>query len=258
MLKSLLRSTLIFLVMISAGFSADLSEELLGNMQLVEEKKYAEAIAGYEKFLQKAPEEMQPAVQFEIAALQAALNNRDQALNSMSKAIQSGFDDCLAMSQYDELKSIRTDPVFTKLKSQMRISESDLKELLWLKAEIEHVNHDTQMMITENINRVDTGFTVIPQSTLPVRPTTSPGVLFHREILKMMHLVQQQYVAQSDQTRIEHVGSMTIISGGMNQAKILESSRLAERAAEERKRAIQARKFSLPPGVPNEPQSCSN
>ncbi len=252
-----MRSTIFLVCSLSmigiAAAAADYSQQLLA---MVEDKRYSEAIAGYEEFLQQAPKSLQGAVQFEIATLHAALGNKDRALAMMDQAIQSGFDDCLAVQQYDELKSIKSDPRFNELHSRLRVSEADLKELHWLKAEIEHVNHDTKMMITENMNRVDTGITAIPQSTIPIRETASPGVLFNREILKMMHLVQRRYMFESDKARMENVGSMTIISGGASYEQVAESSRGAERAAEERKRAINARKFSLPPGVGTTQRSC--
>ncbi|RPJ54409.1 MAG: hypothetical protein EHM23_29085 [Acidobacteria bacterium] len=256
-----MRSTVFFVCcLLFLGVSvraADYSQQLLAIMELVEAKDYPEAIAGYEKFLQQAPKALQGAVQFEIATLHAAQGNKDRALAMMEQAIQAGFDDCLALEQYEELKSIKNAPRFSELQRQVRISEANLKELHWLKAEIEHVNHDIKMIISENMNRVDTGITAIPQSTVPTRETASPGVLFNREILKMMHQVQRQYVSESDKMRMEHVGSMTVISGTASHQRVAESSRLADRAAEERKRAINARKFSLPPGVGTTPRSCS-
>ncbi len=237
--------------------SADPTQQLLAVMQLVEGKKYAEAIAAYEKFLQQAPKSLQGPVQFEIAGLHATLGDTGRSLAVMEQAIQSGFDDCLAIQQREELKAVGNDPRFKELYSRVRVSEADLKELYWLKAEIQNVRHDTKMMITANVNRVDTGITVIPVSTIPARETASPGVLFNRELLRMMHQLQRQYVFQSDKMRMRHVSSMTIISGGVSYEQVARSSRLAELAAEERKRAIEARKFSLPPGVGTAPRSCS-
>lgn len=255
------RVSMILVCLLSLGIfleAADFSDQLFEIMQLVDEKKYPEAISGYEKFLQTAPQSLQGAVRFEIASLKAGQGEKDLALSEMEKAVQAGFDDCLAALQYDEWKSLRGDARFNGLLQKAQISEADLKELYWLKAEIEHVNHDTKMMITENTNRMDTNFTVIPQSEIPVRPTNSSGVLFNREILKMMHEVQRNFVMQSDTARIEHVGSMAIISGGTSSAQVLESSRLASQAAEERKRAIQSRRFSLPASVGTTRRSCSD
>jgi hypothetical protein len=113
------------------------------------------------------------------------------------------------------------------------------------------------MMITENTNRMDTGITAIPQSEIPIRKTTSPAVLFNREMLKTIHEVQRYYVAESDKARMEHVGTMGVISGGTSSQEMLESARLADQAADERKRAIQQRRFSLPPNAGTTSQVCS-
>ena len=255
------RFAVLTIIFVSASFArgdgADLSKELFEIMKLVEEKKYAEAIRGYEKFLGSSPAAMRGAIQFEIASLHAANGNKGVALAKMEEAIRAGFDDCLAVEKYDELKLLKADPQFKTLHAKIRISEADLKELYWLKAEIEHVNHDTKMMITENMNRADTNITAIPQSQIPVRPTSSTGVLFNRQLLRMMHHVQRYYVMESDKARMEHVGTMGVISGGTSAEKMLESSRLANHAAEERQRAIHQRKFSLPPSVGSSPRSCA-
>jgi hypothetical protein len=189
--------------------------------------------------------------------LHAGLGNNEQALKMMQQSIDSGFDDCLAVVQYTEWKSLKSNPQFQALHGKVRISEGDLKELYWLKSEIEHVNHDTKMMITENMNRSDTHQTTIPQSEVPVRPTSSPAVHFNRELLRIMHQVQRYYVMESDKARMEHATAMAMISGSTSSAQILESARLADHVAQERKRAIQARKFLLPPGAGTELRSCA-
>jgi len=236
--------------------AADYYKELFPILQLVQDKKYPEAIAGYEKFLEQAPKSLHGPVQFEIASLHALLGDKDRALAMMEQAIQSGFDDCLAIQRYEEWNPIRTDPRFIELKSRIRISESDSKEMFWLKAEVESVHHDTKMMITENINRVDGGMTIVPQSTIPIRETTSPGVLFNRELLKIQHQAQRANVFQADKARIQHLTRMGIISGPPSYERVAISSRLAESAAEQRKLAINARKFSLPAGIGTTPQPC--
>lgn len=242
---------------VAAVHAAADSKQLVEILQLVDEKKYAEAIRGYENFLRTAPKSIQGPVQFEMATLHAALGDKDNALKLFEQAIGSGFDDCIAIAQYTEWKPMKSDPKFSALYGRVRISEADLKELYWLKAEIEHVTHDTKMMITENMNRMDTGFTAIPQSALPVRATSSPAVAFNRELLSIMHQVQRHFVMESDKGRIEHVTAMGIISGGASQAQILESARLADHAAQERQRAIQTRKFLLPAGAGTTPRTCA-
>lgn len=239
-------------------FAADeISQQLMNVRELVLAKKYPEAITAYENFMQQAPKALQGAVQFEIAGLHAALGNTDRSLTTMEQAIQGGFDDCLAVQQNERLNAAGIDPRLKELFTRIRVSEADLKEIYWLKAEIQNVSHETNMMITANVNRADGGITVIPQSTIPARETVSPGVLFNRELLRMMHQMQRQYVFAADKARMRHLTTMTIISGGASYQRMALSSRLAGMAAEERKRAVEARKFILPPGVGTAPRSCS-
>ena len=235
----------------------DLSQQLLIIKQLVEGKEYAEAIVAYENLLQKAPQSLRGSVQFEIAGLHAVLGNTDRSLAIMEQAIQSGFDDCLAIQQNEKLNAAGSDPRFKEFYSRVRVSEADLKELYWLKAEIQNVSHETKMMIMANTNRMDGGITVIPQSAVPARETVSSGVLFNRELLRMMHQLQRQYVFEADKARIRHVTTMITISGRASYEQVARSSHLAALDAEERKRAIESRKFSLPPGMGATQRSCS-
>ncbi len=237
---------------------ADSSPQLYLLMSLVQEKKYPEALAGYETFLKQAPKALQGAVQFEIAAVHAAMGNKDRALATLELAIQSGFDDCPAMQEREELNSIRSDPRFRELQSRLRVSEADLKEIFWLKAEVGNVRHDSKMMISENVNRVDTAFTVVAQPAIPIRATTSPAALYNRELLKATLNSQRSFIFQADKLRIQHVTNMRIISGGASAEAVARSLQLAGSTAEGRKRAIDARKFSLPPGAATTPRPCAS
>lgn len=231
-------------------------QQLLPILELVRDRQYPEAIASYEKFLQQAPKALRGPVQFEMATMHAALGNTKRALVMLEQAIQSGFDDCIAIQQDADLKPARNDPRFQELYSRLRISEADLKELYWLKAEMQNISHDTKMMITENGTRVDGGSTIVARSMIPIRDTASPSVLFYREIVKVSQQKQREYVFQADQARIRHLTNMTIISGGASAEQAARSSSFAERAAQERKRAIDARRFSLPPGAGATPRPC--
>ncbi|MGE5358091.1 MAG: tetratricopeptide repeat protein [Bacteroidales bacterium] len=236
--------------------ATDLVQQLQAVRDLVQAKKFAEAITEYEKLLRDAPKSLQGPIQFEIAALHAVLGNRDRALVLMDQAVQSGFDDCAAVER-EELKPLGSDLALDELFSRIRISEADLRELSWLKTELLNVSHETKMMITENTTRVDTGITVVSQSAMPVRDTDSPGVLFNRELLKMMHQAQRRYVMEADKLRMSHVTKMTIISGARSAQQVALSSSYAQRNAEQRKLAIDARRFALVPGVGTTPRPCS-
>ncbi len=235
--------------------ATDLVQRLQVVKELVEARKLADAVAEYETLLKDAPRSLQGPLEFEMAALHAVLGNGDRALVLVGQAVECGFDDCVAV-QREELKAFRDDSGFSAIVSRVRISEADLKELYWLKAELLNVSHETKMMITENMNRVDSGMTVVPQSAIPVRETASPGVLFNRELLKAMHQAQRRYVLQADKLRMSHVTKMTIISGGPSARQVALSASYAQRNAEQRKQAVEARRFAGSSGLATTPQPC--
>ncbi len=236
--------------------AADDWQQLLPILELVGNKPYPEAIASYEKYLQQAPKALRGPVEFEIATMHSALGNTERALVMLEQAIRSGFDDCISIQQDADLKPIRNHPRFQELYSRVRISEVDLKELYWLKSEVQNISHDTKMMITESMARLDGGSTIFSRSMIPVRETASPGVLFKREFVKVSQQKQREYVLKADTARIRHLTNMTIIKGGASSEQAARSSYLAGRAAEARKRAIDARGFSLPPEAGTTPRPC--
>ncbi len=77
--------------------AADEWQQFLPILELVQNKKYPEAIASYEKYLQQAPKALRGPVEFEIATMHSALGNTQRALAMIAQAIQSGFDDCIAI-----------------------------------------------------------------------------------------------------------------------------------------------------------------
>src|SRR4030095_10327562 len=93
----------------------------------------------------------------------------------------------------------------------MKITEADFRELVWLKSEVEHAEHDARMMITDNINRVDQQATEITQPQMQPRPTTSAGVLYWRQQLLLMQRAQREFVKKSDDERMAHAATMGVV-----------------------------------------------
>jgi hypothetical protein len=131
----------------------------------------------------------------------------------------------------------------TQVVAEMKITQADLRELVWLKAEVLHAHHDARMMIIENTNRLDHQITDVPQSQLPTRPTASAGVLYWRQLLLLVQRMQRDYAGRADLARMKHATTMAIISGGISPSAALESARKAKVAAESRRAAIRARAF---------------
>ena len=139
----------------------------------------------------------------------------------------------------------------------MKITESDFRELVWLKSEVGHAEHDARMMITDNINRVDQQATEIPQAQLPTRPTASAGVLYWRQQLLLIQRAQREFVKKSDEERMVHAATMGVIAGGASQSSVLESARNARAAAESRRVEIRNRAFVPVTTSSDRPKQCS-
>ena len=225
-----------------ANAQQDYVDQLIKLTELSDNQQYREAINGYKKLESAAPEWLKAGSEYEIAELYAELNETDNAIAALNNAVQLGFDDCLTPRTSKHLATILRNPKATQALAGMKITEGDFRELVWLKSEVEHAEHDARMMITDNINRVDQQSTEIPQAELPTRPTHSAGVLYWRQQLLLIQRAQRQFVKKSDEERMVHAATMGVINGA-SQSAVLESARLARASAESRKAEIRKRAF---------------
>src|SRR5918912_2324654 len=207
------RTALILIVLVSLLTGApaqterqDYSDQLLKLSLLTDNKQYREAISGYQSLQAQpgTPAWLKAGCEYEIAELYGMLNETDNAIAALSRAVQLGFDDCVTPRASQHLASALKTPKGAQALAGMKITEADFRELVWLKSEVEQAEHDTRMMITENINRVDQQPTEIPQAQLPTRQTTSAGVLYWRQLLRLIQKVQREFVTKSDIERMRH------------------------------------------------------
>jgi len=226
------------------GAQQDYIDQLIKLSELSSNQQYREAIDGYQKLESKpgTPAWLKAACEYEIAELYGALNETDNAVAALSHAVQLAFDDCLSVRASEHLATILKNPKATQVLTVMKITQADFRELVWLKSEVEHAEHDARMMITDNVNRVDQQATEIPQAQLPTRPTTSAGVLYWREQLLLIQRAQKEFVTKSDEERMAHSATMGVIAGASSSAA-LESARNAHATAEARKTEIRKRAF---------------
>jgi len=236
----------------------DFTDQLITLVQLTDNQQYREAIDGYRRLEAESgtPAWLKAGCEYEIAELYGTLNQTENAITALSRAVQLGFDDCLSPSGSKHLASILKNPKATPVLSGMKITEADFRELVWLKSEVEHAEHDARMMITDNINRVDQQSTEIPQAQLPMRPTESAGVMYWRQQLLLIQKAQREFVNKSDQERMVHAATMGVIAGG-SQSAVLESARKARATAESRKLEIRKRAFVPQTTSSDRPKSCS-
>lgn len=238
--------TLIVLFSFLAGVCAQQNyvDRLLKLSELSSNQQFREAINGYKRLEAEpgTPEWLKAGSEYEIAELYAALNDTDNAIAALNRAVQLGFDDCLTPPTSDHLATTLKNSKATQAIAGMKITEADFRELVWLKSQVEHAEHDARMMITDNINRVDQLPTEIPQVQLPTRSTISAGVLYWRQQLLLMQRAQREYVKKSDEERMVHAATMGVVSG-VSQSAVLESARQARATAESRKAEIRKRAF---------------
>jgi len=241
-----------------AGAQQDYIDQLIKLTELSDNQQYREAINGYKKLESQpgAPGWLKAGSEYEIAELYAELNETDSAIAALNNAVQLGFDDCLTPRTSKRLATTLKNPKATQVLAGMKITESDFRELVWLKLEVEHAEHDARMMITDNINRVDQQSTEIPQSQVPTRPTHSAGVLYWRQQLLLIQRAQREFVKKSDEERMVHAATMGVISGA-SQSAVLESARLARATAESRKAEIRKRAFVPMTTSSDQPKPCS-
>lgn len=251
-LVSLLASVLV------VGAQQDYIEQLTRLIELTDSQQYREAINGYKRLGSQpgAPGWLKAGSEYEIAELYAELNETDNAIAALNNAVQLGFDDCLTPRTSKRLAKILKNPKTMQALAGMKISENDFRELVWLKSEVEHAEHDARMMITDNVNRVDQQSTEIPQAQLPTRPTRSAGVLYWRQQLLLMQRAQRQFVKKSDEERMVHAATMGVVAGSST-AAALESARQARAIAESRKAEIRKRAFVPAPTSSELPKPCS-
>jgi len=239
-------------------WSVDYDEELLRLADLTAKKDYDAAIKGYQALADESssPQWIKAAAYFEIASAKLQQGKKTEGLSSIDKAIEFGFDDCLAVQQ-DAFEELKSSNLIQPRLERMKISEADYHELFWLKSEMNNLEHDIKSMITENINRLDSDFTETPQSEIPSRQTSSPSVLYARKNVMLMQHIQTAYVKQSDEERIQHNATMGVINGA-DQQGILISKQQAAESAEARRKAVSQRAYTPPAGDSGELKSCSS
>ena len=227
----------------------DYTEQLTRLIELTDNKDLRGAIDGYKQLAadEASPQWLKAASHYEIAELAARLGDAPGAVAALRQAIQLGFDDCQTPSKSAHLAPVLKHSNGRELIEQIALTESDYREMIWLQAEVGHAEHDARMMITENINRVDQQETVVPQAPIPSRPTTSAGVLYWRQQLRLMQAAQHTYVRKSDQERMAHAATMQIAGGGGNTGAMQESARQAHARAASRRLEIARRAFKAPP-----------
>ena len=193
------------------------------------------------------------------AACLAQAGQVAEAMKALLEAEKLGLDDCWLLRNDPMLKGLHGNSGFRALVQRTRMSRADFDEVIWLVKEMRHILHDTNMMITENVNRPDDAWTMVPMSRVPTRQTRSMTVGLMRLFVGGLQIYQRSMVSRSDQSRLSHNTNLRVINRGQgpNQMVVADSSRRARQRAEQRQLAMRARAYK-PSGLPGVPVSCSS
>jgi hypothetical protein len=215
------------------------------------------------QFAQQAQAAGQNAWAMQAHALLAAchVGNPAQAIADLQRSAQLGLDDCFFL-RGETFKALQGQPGMQALVAQVKQSPADFKESVWQLSEVMAINHDTSMMITENMNRKDHDWTQVPQAALPTRPTRSPTLLTGRQFLAALQKYQRSMVMHSDQSRMSHLNSVMVLNNmgsgnnGPSNFDVQQSRNRAQQAFLSRQAAVNQRGFNLPPGTSTTPVTC--
>lgn len=201
-----------------------------------------------------------------LADVSGRLGDITGGIEHFRAAVATGWNDCVAAAGEPGLAALSASPEYRRIYGLIRVSPADLEELRWLHAERAHIDHDTSMMISENIGRKDSSPTEVPQSALPTRAPDGPGVPAARALLRLRQLSQLHAVQVSDNMRRSHVTSMSVINNigsspfggsgfgfGSPAMEAASSQALANSRAATRREAVRARAFRPTIGLSNTP-----
>jgi hypothetical protein len=181
-------------------------------------------------------------------------------------AVEIGWNDCVAAVAEPGLAALAAAPEYRQIYGRITVSPADLEELRWIHGERADIDHDTSMMISENIGRKDSSPTEVPQTLLPTRTPHGLGVPAARALLRMRQRSQLHAVQTSDALRRSHLTSMAVINNigsspfggsgfgfGSPMMEAATSQALANSRAATRREAVRARAFCPTIGLSSVP-----
>lgn len=102
-----------------------------------------------------------------LGVLAVLRGEANQGILHLDAAVTAGYNDCVAL-HVAPLRPLHDDPRFRALYQRMRITQADLDEFFWLHQETQLMVRDAQTAAVDNIGRLDTGVSLLPQA--PCRP----------------------------------------------------------------------------------------
>jgi hypothetical protein len=189
-------------------------------------------------------------------AAQAFLHRQlDRALAHLDAAVTAGFNDCVALHAA-ALRPLHEDPRFRAIYQRIRITAADLDELAWIHQEMHLMSRDAARASTENIGRLDTGISRLPQAFVPTRVPNTPGVLIARIDLAATQTTLQRAIMKAEISRAAGNAAISAVSYNWNDARARRDAWRADDLDSQRRQAAAARAFVERPGVSTVVTAC--
>ncbi|MFF7776534.1 hypothetical protein ACFZCG_19175 [Streptomyces tanashiensis] len=166
----------------------------------------------------------------------------DRAVAHLEAAVAAGYNDCVALHAGPSLP-LHQVPRFRALYQRMRITQDDFDELVWLHQEMRTAVRDAQDAMVDNIGRLDTGVSPLPQAPLPTREPHTQGVLATRVDLAALQTGLQRAALKAEFQRSSGNTSLDLIDGSWDHPRARLDAWHADASDTRRQRAAEARAF---------------
>ncbi|MGW3040611.1 hypothetical protein ACWC9T_11310 [Kitasatospora sp. NPDC001159] len=183
-----------------------------------------------------------------LGGLACAQGQAELAILHLEAAVSGGFNDCVALHMALMLP-LHQDPRFRALYERMRITQADLDEFFWLHREMQIMVREAQDASVDNIGRLDTGVSLLPQAPMPTREPNTLGVLITRIDLAATQTALQQAAVKAEFQRSSGNTSLSLIDDSWDYPRAMRDAWHADELETRRRQAAEARAFVERPGA---------
>ncbi|MFD8008718.1 hypothetical protein [Streptomyces sp. NPDC058955] len=183
-----------------------------------------------------------------LGAVALAYGQTDQALQHLDAAVSVGFNDCVGLHAAP-MRPLHHDPRFQALYQRIRVTQADFDEFFWLHREMHTMLREAQDASVDNIGRLDTGVSLLPQAPMPTREPNTPGVLGTRIELAAIQTALRQAAVKADFERSAGNTSLSLLDDSWDYTRARQDAWYADGLDSRRERAAEARAFVERPGA---------
>ncbi|MFJ4667645.1 hypothetical protein [Kitasatospora purpeofusca] len=191
----------------------------------------------------------------DLSDLAVARGQVDLGLRHLDAAVDGGYNDCVAL-HVPAVRPLHQDPRFRAAYGRMRVTQADLDEFFWLHREMQIAVSDARTATVDNIGRLDTGVSLLPQAPLPTREPNTPGVLITRIHLTVIQGALQQAAVKAEFGRSSGNTALDLIDGTWDPTRARYDAWHADEQDTRRHQAAQARAFVEHPGAATDLAPC--